>query len=224
MSSIQNSQKFRERAAQLRDQAALHGITMMPAEAADLLADRLTAVAQQLGISQRWALDRYVTDGFLAILIQTLATHAATYQEAVQAAEPVSLSTTDAGRVLATLGMTLKLAAQHAEQTPADSMAILTDGADTIVTIGAALTASGATAQIELGGQALVWTRGILVQAITLLRTGQWACPCTGTHGPEPTCTLVPALARNLTLAGGWLSPEPAEPAPAESGDAHDGW
>lgn len=208
----------------LRDQAALCGVTMVSGEAAALLAGRLTAVAQQFGVTERWALDRHVTDDFVSVLVETLASHASTYEEVVKATELVSLTTGDAGRLLAALGMALKLAAQHAEQTQADSMAILTDGADAIVTMGAALRASGGTAQVELGGQALVWARGILVQAIDLLRTGQRPCPCNGTHQADSTCTLVPALARDLNLVGGWLSPEKAEPAPGEPGKADYGW
>jgi hypothetical protein len=224
MTSIQNTKKFRDQASMLRDHAARHGITMLPGEATALLADRLTAVAQQFGISERWALDRYVNDDFIATLVQAIASHAATYQEVVQATEPVSLTTAQAGQILAALGMALKLAAIHAEQTSASSMAMLTDGADTVVAIGAALNAADGTTPIELGGHALVWTRTILVETIGLIRAGQWECPCNGTHAAQPTCTLVPRLARDLNLIGGWLPAEPAAPTPVAPHDPADGW
>lgn len=75
---------------------------------------------------------------------------------------------------------------------------------------GAAM--SGDTDHIEIGGRTPVWIRGILVAAINLLGDGQWTCPCKGTHDPNPTCTLVPGLTRDLSLVGGWRSPRPAEP------------
>lgn len=84
MSSIQNSKKFRERADLLQEQAALHGITMVPGEATELLANRLTAVAHQMGISARWALDNYVTDVFVISLVKAIAQQAKTYRPAGQ--------------------------------------------------------------------------------------------------------------------------------------------
>jgi hypothetical protein len=209
MSSIQNSKKFRERADLLQRQAALHGITMVPGEAAELLANRLTAVAEQMGISERWALDNYVTDAFVISLVNAIAQQAKTYREVVEQTEPLTLTIAETARVLAAIGMTLKLATEHADQTKANSMAVLTDGADAIVNIGAAMSAD--TDHIEIGGRTLVWIRSILVAAIDLLRDGQWTCPCKGTHGPNPTCTLVPGLTRDLSLVGGWRSPGPAE-------------
>jgi hypothetical protein len=143
--------------------------------------------------------------------VGSLARHAETYDELVREIEPVSLTIAEAAYVLAAIGMALKLAAGHVEQTTADSMAILTDGADVIVGIGAAISAGDGSGQVELGGQVLVWIRGILVQSIDLLRSGSWTCPCDGTHGQNPTCDLVPGLARDLSLVGGWPSPGPAE-------------
>jgi hypothetical protein len=211
MSNIQDSKKFRDRAVLLREQAALHGITLVPGEADRLLADRLSAVAGQMGISERWALDNYVTGDFVVKFARSLARHAETYDQAVSEIEPVGLTIAETARVLAATGMALKLAAGHVELTMAESMAMLTDGADFIVGIGAAMSAADGSGQVELGGQILVWIRSILVRTIDLLRSGRWTCPCEGTHGQNPTCTLVRVLARDLSLVGGWPSPGPAE-------------
>lgn len=208
MTNIQNTRKFRELVTLLRDQAALHGITMMPAEAIALLADRISAVANQAGVTQRWALDRYINDDLITMLTQTLAAQAATYREAASATEPVTIDIATAGHLIASLGMVLKIAAEHIDQTQADSIGIITDGADALVSLGAAIRATEGASQLDFGGQALTWTRRILVHATELLRTRQWTCPCPGDHGPAPTCTLVPALARDLNLIGGWLSPD----------------
>jgi len=135
MSSIQNSKRFRELAGVLRERAALHGLVMMPGEAIELLATQLSAVASQLGISERWALERYVTEEFIDGLAQTLASQAVSYRETVAAAEPVHLLTPNTGRVIASLGMVLKLAAEHADETQTESMAIITDGADALVEV-----------------------------------------------------------------------------------------
>jgi hypothetical protein len=219
MSNIHDGKKFRDRAVLLREQAALHGITLVPGEADRLLADRLSAVAGQMGISERWALDNYVTGDFVVKFARSLARHAETYDQAVSEIEPVGLTIAETARVLAATGMALKLAAGHVELTMAESMAMLTDGADFIVGIGAAMSAADGSGQVELGGQILVWIRSILVRTIDLLRSGTWTCPCEGTHGQNPSCTLVPVLARDLSLAGGWPSPGPAEEPSTGSSD-----
>jgi hypothetical protein len=152
-------------------------------------------------------LDNCVTGDFLVKFARSLARHAEKYDQAFSEIEPVGLTIAETARVLAATGMALKLAAGHVELTMAESMTILTDGADFIVGIGAAMSAVDGSGQVELGGQILVWIRSILVRTIDLLRSGRWTCPCEGTHGQNPTCTLVPVLARDLSMVGGWPSP-----------------
>ena len=211
MSEMRRSTRFREVASLLEEQAELRGVALVAGEAAELLAERLSAVARQLGVTERTALQRYVTEDFVAALAQTLGSHAASFREIAGQAEPVTLDTADAGRVIAALGMAVKLAAGHVEKTQADSLAVITDGADALVHIGVALRVSNGPARIQLGGHALVWTRGVLVQTIELLRSGRWDCSC-GPHKRWPECGLVQSLTSDLGLAGGWLSPEAGQP------------
>jgi hypothetical protein len=206
MSSIQSSKRFRELANVLRERADRLGVAMMPGEATELLASQISAVASQLGISERWALDRYVTEDFLDGIAQTIASQAVSYRETVSATEPVRILAPNTGRVIASLGMVLKLAAEHADETKTESMSIVTDSADALVSLGAVIRAADGAPEIEFGGEALVWTRSTLVKAIGLLRSGQWRCPCKGSHGSQSTCTLIPTLSRDLNLVGGWLS------------------
>jgi hypothetical protein len=67
--------------------------------------------------------------------------------------------------------------------------------------IGAAIHACAGTGQVRLGGQALVWARGVLTQAVELLRSGQWECPCPGPHQPGSACAMVRNLTADLSLA-----------------------
>jgi hypothetical protein len=120
----------------------------------------------------------------------------------------VRIERDNVSQVLAALGMVLKLAAEHLEQTKAESAGILIDGADAVASIAAAMKEADGAAQIELGGQGRIWTRGILVTGILLLQSRRWTCPCLGRHGSGSPCWLVTDLSDNLVMLGGELSPD----------------
>jgi hypothetical protein len=191
----------------LRDEAAERGLTLVAGEAENLLADRVAAVAGTLRVTERTALDTYLTEENVAGIATTLATQAASYRSAVQATEPISLSVAETGRVIAALGMAIKLAAEHAEATGADASGVAHDGADAVVGIGAVIAKAGRAPRVEVGGQMLVWTRGVLVRTIELLRAGRWRCPCRTPHPPGERCVLT-TLIGDLNLVGGWLVDE----------------
>jgi hypothetical protein len=208
MSSVRNSKRFKALAAALREQAGRHGVTLVAGEADDILAERLSAVATQLGITERTALDRYVTEEFVARLADTIGAQVATYRDAVQDTEPVSITLTDVGRIVAALGMVVKLAVAHAEHTRADAAGITHDGADAMVGVGAAIVRAAGSSHVDIGGQTLVWIRGVLVRAIGLLREGRWQCPCRSPHPSGADCELRARLISDLNLVGGWLVDE----------------
>jgi ABC-type phosphate transport system ATPase subunit len=68
---IRNTKRFRELAALLRERAGQEGVMLVGGEAEIILADRVTAIASQLRVTQRTALD-YVSEENLELLIQKL--------------------------------------------------------------------------------------------------------------------------------------------------------
>jgi len=204
-SDIRNTKRFRELAGFLRERAGQEGVTFVAGEAEKLLAEQLAAVAGQLRVTQRTVLDRYMTEESLELLAQQLGSLAESYHDAVDTTAPITIETANAGRVIAALGLALKLAAEHVDGDQADAIGIATDCADAMVGIGAAIRAADGAARLQLGGQALVWTRTVLLRTIELIRDGRWTCPCPGPHKTGSACRLQNDLTGDLHLVGGWL-------------------
>jgi hypothetical protein len=204
---IRNSKRFRETAALLRERAGREGVNLVGGEAEDLLAGRVTAIATQLGVTPRTALG-YVSEDSLELLAQQLGSLAGEYDDAAETAEPVVILSADAGRVVAALGMAVKLAAEHIEGHQADALGITTDGADALVGLGVAMSAAKGASEFRFGGQHLVWTRKVLVRTIELIGDSTWACPCEGPHNGRSACRLQRQLTGDLHLVGGWVPGE----------------
>ncbi len=180
---------------------------LVAGEAEKMLADRVTAIASQLRVTQRAALG-YVSEDNLELLAQELGSLAEEYDDAAETAEPVIIKITDAGRVIAALGMAVKLAAEHIEGHQAEAAGIATDGADALVGLGVAMSTASGIGEFRFGGQHLVWTRKVLMRTIDLISNGTWACPCEGPHNGMPACSLQLQLTGDLHLVGGWVPGE----------------
>jgi len=212
-SSVRNTKLFKERLAQLEEETNRLGVFFAPAEAADLLAERVTATANQLGVTERTALQTYTTPHNISLLAKVLAEHAATYREVMAEAEPVTITVPDAGRVLAALGMVCKLATGRIGKDPADAAGVLTDAADAIVGLGAELRTNEDNEPVTISGRTLVYSRTVLTRAIEGLMAGIWVCPCGEPHRPNAApCTLVQGLTADLNVVGGWLAAHTERP------------
>jgi hypothetical protein len=216
VANVRNMKRFRELAAELRELCALHGVVLVAGESEEILATKVDDIARQLGVTERTAMERYVTDDVVRAMAQGIGIAGATYQEAVDTAEPVTLSIADAGRVIAAVGMTMKLATDALSQPPgaAEALGVATDSADAVVGIGVAIRNTHPGAAVQVGGPTLVYARKVLQRTIELIRDEHWACPCRSRHVPNETCELQRNLAADLNLLGGWTT-GPQEP-PAE--------
>jgi len=208
VADIRNTKKVRQLAAELRDECALRGVILVAGEAEEILAGKISAIARQLGVTERTALDRYLPDDVVHALAEVVGTEGVTYRRAVDAAEPVTLDIADIGRVIAALGMTMKLATDALEKPGgrADAFGVATDCADAVVGIGAAIRNTDGDDEVEIGGPTLVYTRKVLQRAIELIRDGTWACPCRSRHTQGATCSLQDNLINDLNLVGGWAA------------------
>jgi len=212
VSDIRKTKSFRDAAARLREEAALRGVTLVAGEVEDILADRVAAVATMLGVSERTALTTYLPEHAIVALAETLGTLNTQYTEATTDPEPVAVDVANLGRVVAALGMALKLAVDHAGKTEADAFGIATDCADALVGLGAQLRAADGARQVTVRGPALAYTRRVLVATVEHVRDGRWACPCRSQHGPGRVCTVQKNLTSDLGLVGGWIGDADAPP------------
>ncbi|MFB6396502.1 hypothetical protein [Polymorphospora lycopeni] len=207
MADLRNTKLFKERLAQLEEEAHRLGVVFAPAEAADLLAERVTATANQLGVTERTALQTYTTPHNISLLANVLGEHAATYREVMAEADPVTITVPDAGRVIAALGMVCKLATEQINKDSADAAGVLTDAADAIVGIGAQVRTNQDYEPVTIAGRTLVYSRTVLTHAVDRLTTGIWACPCRQPHpSGADSCTLVQGLTADLNIVAGWLT------------------
>jgi hypothetical protein len=140
----------------------------------------------------------YVSEDNLELLAQQLGSLAGEYDDAAETTELVIILSTDAGRVVAALGMAVKLAAEHIEGHQADALGITTDGADALVGLGVAMSAVKGASEFRFGGQHLVRTQKVLVRTIELIGDGTWACPCEGPHNGKPARRPAAAADRGL--------------------------
>ena len=215
MADIRRTKKLRQLATELREACALRGVTLVVGEAEDILADKISAIARQIGVTERTIIDNYMPVGMISELAQAVAAVNDEYQDAAQSTEPVTLGASEAGRVIAALGMTMKLATQ-ALQLPgsrSETLGVATDLADAVVGMGVAIESTGEGQPVQVGGSTLVYTRKVLRQTIDLLGDGTWVCPCPSRHVPDATCELQRTLAGDLHLIGGWIGGADEPPA-----------
>ncbi len=206
MADVRNTKRVRELAAALRDECALRGVVLVAGQAEDLLASQVQVIANQLGITERTALDRYLPDDVVAALADTLGAADATYRDAVATTEPVTLNVADVGRIIAAVGMSMKLATDAMESASrrTEALGVATDCADAVVGIGAAVRRAAGATRVQITGSTLVYTRKVLLQAIEQIRDGHWTCPCRSQHTPGTACDLQRNLTSDLNLVGGW--------------------
>jgi hypothetical protein len=105
MANVRNSSKFKKLAAQLRDECAQRDVTLLATEAEEILARKIEDISQNLGVTQRTALDSYIAPHVLESMADTLQRAGHTYSNAVADVTPISLTVVNAGRVTAALGM-----------------------------------------------------------------------------------------------------------------------
>lgn len=114
----------------------------------------------------------------------------------------------DVGRIVAAIGMVIKLATEHAVSHQTDALGILTDSADALVGLGVAISTAKGADEFQFGGERLVWTRKIINRTVEFIGDDSWACPCGNPHAGQPACRLQRQLTGDLHLVGGWLPDE----------------
>ena len=207
--------KIRALAPDFRDRCALNDVHLVAGEAEEILHAHVRAVAQRLGVTERTVLQNYMNERAIADLVAAVGRAGAAHSEAVSTADPVTISATDLGAVMAALGMALKLAAQAFEDSSqfVTALGITTDAADAIVGLGAALRETDNQDKVMLDGWSVIHARSVLQSTLEHLRDRTWSCSCRDQHVVGRSCWLQDLLARDLGLIGGWPNSENEPPA-----------
>jgi hypothetical protein len=215
MAEIRRSKKIQRLSTELRDACTERGVHLLAGEADEIVAERIAAMAQTLGVTTQTVLNRYVLEDFIPTLTEVLVNAEAQNRSAVDSVEPVTLDVAEAGRVLASLGMTLKLAVEAMEtgRDRTSALGITTDIADAVVGIGVAVHNRDQAQPVMVAGPTLVYTRKVLNQGIEFLRDGSWKCPCRDRHVRGIACITQLGLERDLNLVGGWADRQDEPPA-----------
>jgi hypothetical protein len=216
VAEIRNSRKLKMRAVEVRESCDERGVFLTAAEAEEALAGSVRDAAVRLGITERTLVDSYLTDEFVAALVDALVAEDGIHQDAMHAAEPMSIACADVGGVIAALGMIMKLVTDALDRNVAraDSMGIATDCADAVVGLGVAVNHADPGGPVQVDGRTLVYSRRVLQRAIRMLRDGTWECSChRRPHEVDDECTLRHNLMADLRRIGGWDSGKHEPPA-----------
>ncbi len=157
--------------------SALRGVTFVAGKAEAILQQRVSDMANQFGVTERTIKDRYLTTAFIQSLADAIARADREYGRAVANVEPLLLGAADVGRVVAALGLVLKLATNvfEIDAQRVNVLGIATDASDAVVGMGLRYVRSPQTGESKLTGRAQVHARKVLQQAISSLREGSLA-------------------------------------------------
>jgi hypothetical protein len=109
VAGLRDSKKVRERAGELRQALAAQGVPVSQAEAQEIIVGQIETIARNLGVTERTARDRYLTDPVMQALIRTCLEAGAEHAQARETADNLTLSITDAGHARQVLTQAIAL-------------------------------------------------------------------------------------------------------------------
>ncbi|MEU8076078.1 hypothetical protein AB0B31_11565 [Catellatospora citrea] len=204
---LRRSRKVKERADALREACEQLGRQLPPGDSAErIVADKVEQIAQQMGISTRTVLDRYVTDESMRVLANALVRQMQDLTEVMDQAPPVPVSVNDGLLVLAAFGMCSAVALRNLDHSEsADPLIVVRDAADSTVHIAVTL-AQADDDPVDVGGFQLAIGRKVITTVLEQLRAGRWECTCGSAHRADGGCALQDRLALDLASLGGWAT------------------
>lgn len=193
---------IRKFSARLRAACAHRGVHLRDGAAEEFLADHVRSIATTLGITQRQAMLRYVTDHTIQAPADVIAERAERLQTTIDTASPLLISIPDAARIVAALGQAACWAAVNTERDPwhAKRMA---ETAGTMVTRWALAIgqAHGSDPVALIGADTAVGTRHVLATMAEKLSTGTWNAPSSnGDDQQQANLRLRDAITQDLAL------------------------
>ena len=210
MATTPPSKRIRALADQLRERCADLGTALMPDDALQVIAGVISQTATNLGVTERTVVDRYMTEQHLDAIARATAKANATTLDAIRGADTLTIPRFSVARVVAAIGMCLKLAVAEASAGNATSetgaLGVATDAADAVTGLGAALAADDGSESVTLSGPTAVYARRVITATVNNLRSANWECACGSPHTSD-RCSLQRSLIKDLALVNGWVEP-----------------
>ncbi len=187
MNPNSKSQRFRLLAHQLRDGCHRRGLTLPDGAAERILADHITAIAKRLRITDRHAMQTYLTDESIDNLIDKCLQAKAEHDIEVDLASPLLLPIPHAARIIAGLGTAITAATTSADHDNATTA--IREASDTLTNIALALSHAGDTGHALLAPATAVAARAELTRFADHLADGTWTIPDDADQPDDPDHT-----------------------------------
>ena len=181
----------------------------MPDDALQVIVGVIAKTATNLGVTERTVVDRYMTEQHLGAIAMATARANATALDAIHGADTLTIPRFSVARVVAAIGMCLKLAvaaASWANTDQAGALGVATDAADAVTGLGAALAADDGSESVTLSGPTAVYARRVITATVNNLHSATWECACGSPH-TTARCSLQRSLIKDLALVNGWVAP-----------------
>jgi len=207
VAELDTSKRVRELAVMLR-QAVIEEDGSIPAgdHVERLIAERVIALAHDLGVAQRTVLDRYMTPDQIRIWARTLVARQHEAEHLANDAPPVEVDQRDGLLVLAAFGVCGVLAMRNADRHQhVDPMVVIKDALDSTVHVSAPLYQANGQ-PVRIGGVTLVVGRKVISMTVQALSNGWWDCTCSAAHRADGGCALQDRLEHELAVLGGWIN------------------
>jgi hypothetical protein len=207
VAELHTSKRVRELAIMLR-QAVIEEDGSIPAGdyVERLIAERVIALANDLGVTHRTVLERYLTPDQVRLWARTLVAQLHEAEHLANDAPPVEVDQRDGLLVLAAFGVCGVLAMRNADRHQhVDPMVVIKDALDSTVHVSAPLYQANGQ-PVKIGGVTLVVGRKVINMTIQALSNGWWDCTCSDTHRADGGCALQDRLEHELAVLGGWFN------------------
>jgi hypothetical protein len=170
-----NSRSFRRLAQQLRDGCQRRGVVLPDGAAEHILADRIHTVAELLRVTERHAMQTYVTDETIEQIVDLCVQAKAERDLEVELSSPMLLPIPQAARVIAGLGMAIAAATTSPDHSTATTA--IRESSDALTQIALALSRAGDAGAALIEAATAVTARAELTRFAEHLADQTWTIP-----------------------------------------------
>ncbi|MCP2327042.1 hypothetical protein HDA40_005549 [Hamadaea flava] len=207
MAELHTTKRVRELAAVLQEAVSEQGGDLPGGDYVErLVAERVTIIGRQMGITPRTVMTNYVTPELVREWGTGLAAQMRDAELTAHDTTPVTVEQRDGLLVLAAFGVCGMLAARNADRREhIDPRIVAKDAADSTVQVAVPMY-EAKRQPVQIGGLTVVVARKVIGMTLEALREGWWECTCEQPHRSDGGCVLQDRLQHDLATLGGWVN------------------
>jgi hypothetical protein len=202
---MRSSATFRQLVERFQDECQHQQVRLSGDASEDFLLDRITSIAETLGIQPDTAMHTHANDLDLTALVAAFKQAEEERKREVADASPAAIDLAAAGRLVAALGQVVRCVSLNhdslgrGESEKWEAIGVLDDAADALTLLGLALRAAhtDGDTQVLLSDEAVVHSRRGLTQTISNLAEGTWSF---GRDQPDRDAAIATRMADDLAL------------------------